>query len=246
MWRSTVREKENSVFLPKSFIWSHPKFANSQAVSFCVIAVESQLETLAKTVKQNLIDTQMDRESVEFVMLLDTNSTAATMFAAQFSEEVKNGAIQIFWLAESLGEKLKNNLVFQLAKSKILSLLQFDQYVGPRASNYIYNSLNTSGESQVLWLKKWGRKSNRLSMTRDLFYEMGGFDESLSGSRQVIDLVRRLRGYNVNISSVSLEMFSQGIEKDAWAFSFLTPKSTHTNHKMTPLNKIQLNRVLPE
>jgi len=246
LWRSKVWDKENSVFLPKSFIWSHPKFTNSKAVSFCVFAEKSQLETLAKTMKQNLIDTQMDRESVEFVILLDTNSTTSTMFAEQFSEEVKNGAIQIFWTTESLGKKLKNNMVFQLAKSKILSLLQFDEYVGPRASNYIYNSLNTSGERRVVWLKKWGRKSNRLSLTKDLFYEMGGFDESLSASRQVIDLVRRLKGYNVNVSSVSIEMFSQGIEKDARGFSFLTPKSGHTNNKMTSINKNQLNQVLPE
>ncbi|MCP4456762.1 MAG: hypothetical protein GY816_01850 [Cytophagales bacterium] len=196
---------------------------------------------LIKTLPENLLANQRDQDQVEFVVLAPKAWQPLDEIRNKFEKEIENGYLRIATYDPTLQVGILRNLSFQLAEGKILSNLESSDFTGSRAGNFFYNELTSVPNDTVMWVRKAGKITSRISVWRDTFYEIGGFDEDKKYSKQCANLIHRLNLYGVETNFGSNDYFTRSLVKSPRSFFSQQPERETRKLTMTHLEECDID-----
>lgn len=168
-------------YLSKSSVISGTK---KTTLSFC-IPHRDRFEYLKQTLRKNLNDNSSHTDQVDFVLVdFGSEEDVTGWISSEFSGEIKSGFLK-YYTAEGLGEwhaSIAKNTTHRLAGGDILVNLDCDNYTGKEGGKVVIDHFQRADENILLWQyskKKLDGTFGRIALTRDLFNELGGYDESL-------------------------------------------------------------------
>lgn len=218
------------------------QYKKTKKISFCTVITPHD-EFLMRTLFENLQENHRDRSDVEFVVLIPQGWNALGDLRTKFKEELKNSYLKIATYNSNTNRGVLRNLCFQLAEGMILSNVESSDFTGSRAGNFIHKELTAVQHDSLVCFKEKRRIPSRISVWRDTFYEIGGFDEEKEYKDQCTNLIHRLNFYGVKSNVRSNEYFTKSIIKQKWSFFSRETIREVKKLKMTPLDNKNVFRI---
>ncbi len=170
-------------------------------ISFCITSCNRRWQ-LEQTLAHNL---RLAGPAVEFT-LVDYGSTdgLADWVWAQFGDQIADGRLRFYEVASRVSwhaAKAKN-LAHRISTGDYLFNLDADNFVTSRDIESVASAARRDcGVQQFSGNRKDGT-FGRVGLARDLFYQLGGYDESLLPmGTQDFDLLLRMRASGMDIDS---------------------------------------------
>eukprot|EP01012_Entosiphon_sulcatum_P007078 TRINITY_DN13516_c0_g1_i1.p1 TRINITY_DN13516_c0_g1~~TRINITY_DN13516_c0_g1_i1.p1 ORF type:complete len:272 (+),score=43.68 TRINITY_DN13516_c0_g1_i1:54-869(+) len=154
-------------------------------LSFC-ITCKNRFHQICKTLPQNLIDNAADQSQIEFV-LVDFGSTdgLAEWVVREFRRELQSGYLR-FYRTDRLPywhAAVAKNTAHRLARGKILTNLDCDNFTGSRGAAFVRQIFETEGRIVLHQRDPHNKQTagnyGRISYPRSDFLAIGGYDETL-------------------------------------------------------------------
>lgn len=169
-------------YLPKSPLLTDASV--QRKVSFCMTH-KNRFHQLEEALKKNLEDNLEDRDMVEFILMdFDDHNDTREWIKTNFQQELKDGYLKYFQNPElpKWHMSIAKNTSHLVAEGAILVSLDCDNFTGYRGGKFVLDNYLNAEHNIVLWqfskVKQDG-SHGRISLTRDLFDELGGYDEAL-------------------------------------------------------------------
>jgi len=169
-------------------------------LSFC-ITCKNRFHQISKTLQKNLDDNRMFKELVEFV-LVDFGSTDGLQkwIIDNFQNELKENYLKYYYTDELpfWHCSIAKNTSHLLAKNEILVNLDCDNYTGYNGGRFLIRHILKHQEKIVIHQfdeNLWSGTFGRITVNRNSFREVGGYDESFEPVSMQDDV-------NLNISVV--------------------------------------------
>ncbi len=213
-------------------------------VSFC-ITCKNRFHQIKQTLHQNLEDNRRLQEFVEFV-LVDFGSTDGLRkwISDKFKGEIQSGYLKYFYTEEMpyWHASIAKNTAHTLAKNDILVNLDCDNYTGIDGAWFVILQFIKNGESVFLHQCSndgFDGSFGRISVKRDAFIKIGGYDESFEPSGyQDLDLINRLMARGYKRIEVKNPEYNKAIRNTKEEGILLTRSSFKTWHEMDKHNAI--------
>lgn len=204
-------------------------------LSFC-ITHKNRFESLKMTLLKNLNDNLTERKHIEFVLMdFDENEEVRHWIWDHFEEFLSDGYLKYFHCdqLDQWHASIAKNTSHKMAQGIVLVNLDCDNYTGVRGGRFVYDQFIESTQEIVLWqfskVKQDG-SFGRIALTKELFYALGGYDESfLPMGYQDNDLMERARAMGAMLVRKTDSTYNQAIPNE----KFTPPNMTYKQMKMT-------------
>lgn len=169
-------------YLKKSPLISDPEV--NRKVSFC-ITHKNRFEQLNQTLETNLKDNLGLRNSVEFILMdFNEDEQIKTWVLDNFQSYLADGYLKYFYSPDltKFRAPAAKNASHAMAQGAILVNLDCDNYTGVDGAQFVIDNFEKAEHNIVLWQFSKVRRDGsfgRISVTRDVFNEIGGYDENL-------------------------------------------------------------------
>lgn len=187
-------------------------------ISICTVCM-NRLAHLRETLPMNIAQNK-DHKNVEFVVL-DYNSGDGMedWVKSNMQEHIQSGVLKYFKNYEPKYFNLSHskNMAMRLGSGNILCLVDADNFAGHNYAGWISSVYEAQGSNTIITTLRRDKilyrdQGGKLCFNRDLFYEVKGFDESLTGyGIDDVDLVRRVEKAGGNRYFIEDEKFLQFI-----------------------------------
>lgn len=190
-------------------------------LSFC-IPIKNRLNQLKETLPKNLNDNLEDYENIEFVLVdFASDDKVSDWVINNFLDELNVQYLKLFKV-ESFPyweSSLAKNTAHSLGESKILTNLDCDNFTGFRGGDHVlkmFDSETTIAVHQFCKKEWFSGNYGRISIRRNVFEEIGGYDESFYNmGYQDTDLLKRISlKYPEGIIEDSNPIYNQAIKND--------------------------------
>lgn len=168
-------------YLEKSPLLSNPEV--KRKVSFC-ISHKNRFDQLSQTLETNLKDNLDNRDIVEFILMdFNDDDKVKNWVLDNFSSYLSDGYLKYFHSPDmpKFHMSAAKNACHQMGEGAILVSLDCDNYTGPNGAQFVLDNFTSHKQNIVLWqfskVKRDG-SHGRISVTRDIFDKLGGYDES--------------------------------------------------------------------
>lgn len=186
-------------------------------LSFC-ITCKNRLHQISETLPINLLHNAAAADQVEFVLVdFSSRDGLREWVIENFQEELRTGYLKYFFTESLPGwhEAKAKNTAHYHATGSILVNLDCDNFTGAEGGLFVLQQFEKFGKN--LLLHQYGGEMTdgtygRVSMHRDHFYAVGGYDESFFPvGYHDIDLLQRLTAYGLSCQLVSSPEHSRAI-----------------------------------
>lgn len=206
----------------KNYFLYNKKFNNeTKKVSFCT-GIKNRLHQLKQTLFENLESNMENQKDIEFVLVdFDSDDNCSDWVINNCKNYLASGFLKFFkinnfpyWHASVC----KNTCHF-LGEGEVLVNLDCDNFTGIRGGKKLIDIFQNKN---IKLCHQWCRKEwfsgnyGRIGVRRNLFYELGGYDESLYNmAYQDTDLIERSKlVYPEGVSSFTDENYNEAIKND--------------------------------
>ncbi|WP_258101006.1 glycosyltransferase family A protein [Marinoscillum pacificum] len=192
---------------------------NDLTLTFC-ITHKNRESYLKKTLLQNLNDNQAN-PNVDFVLVdFQDDLEIVDWVSSEFKSFLGSGKLKAFHsndLPEWHSPKAKN-CAHALAEGDILVNLDCDNYTGKNGGDFIIKHFSEATNEILFWQyskKKLDGSYGRIALTKNTFYELGGYDESfLPMGFQDGDLIKRAERFGTQIIKNQDPLYNMAIKHE--------------------------------
>lgn len=205
-------KQDSSAFFPSSF-----KRSQHKTLSFC-ITHKNRVSHIQKTLAKNLEDNRTDAKEIEFVLVdFDENEKLASWVAENFASEIESGYLKYFKAPlKKWSSPIAKNTSHRMGGGVLLTNLDCDNYTGKRGGAFVIKAYEQEINEMMFWQFSRVRRDGsfgRITLTRDMFYKMGGYDESLGEMGfQDNDLMNRAMALGVKRTEVNTRKYNRAIK----------------------------------
>jgi hypothetical protein len=219
-------------------------------LSFC-ISHKNRFDFLKQTLKQNLDDNRTDSSVVEFVLVdFGSDEDVAGWLTANFKDDLVTGYLRIFQ-AEGLTDwhaSIAKNTVHMEARGAIWVNLDCDNYTGERGGKHIIDAFEQAETSLIYWQyskRKLDGTFGRIGMTRDVFEQLGGYDEAfLPMGYQDGDLKDRAIALGCQLIHDRNPQFNQAIKNEKFVPKEMSWKLMNEHNEQLSRDKIKTGQLV--
>ena len=214
-------------------------------VSFCITHLNRE-EAIKQTLPQNLKDNIEDRHKVEFVLMdFNENDEIANWVKQHFEEYLKDGYLKYFRCRDmdSWHASVAKNTSHKVATGVVLVNLDGDNFTGYRGGRFVFDAFNRANHEIVLW--QWSKVKRdgsfgRVAVTRDRFYALGGYDQSLMPmGYQDNDLYERARAMGAKLVHIKDRSYNKAIANDKYVPPTMKYEKMRDDNKRTSKRNIR-------
>lgn len=213
-------------------------------VSFCITCM-GRLEQLKLTLPQNLSQNITFKDKIEFVVVdLGGNDGLQDWLGEHFKDELSCGYLyfeNIDYVTQ-WHASIAKNISHSYGTGKILVNLDCDNFTGKNGGMYVIKKFLQYGDK--LLFHQFGGDGldgsfGRIAMTREHFYKVGGYDESLLPmGYQDQDLINRLKAHGLNYIRDSNKLFNKAIRNTK------EEGLKNTSTCLSYINMLEINRLI--
>ena len=239
-------------FRKKSFLPRSPLLDRTDIpkLSFC-ISHKNRFDFLKQTLRQNLEDNREDQDKIEFVVVdFGSDEDVSGWFVANFQEDLAAGYLRIFQ-AKGLTDwhaSIAKNTVHAQARGAIWINLDCDNFTGTRGGKHIIDAYEASDSNLVYWQyskKKLDGTFGRIGMTRDVFEQLGGYDESfLPMGYQDGDLKDRAVALGCELRHDRNQAYNQAIKNEKFVPKEMSWKLMNEHNERLSSDKIKAGKLV--
>ncbi|PIB35716.1 hypothetical protein BFP72_10080 [Reichenbachiella sp. 5M10] len=167
--------------LDKSPLLKDPEI--KRKVSFC-ISHKNRFEQLSKTLEVNLKDNLDLRDQIEFILTdFNDDETIKNWIFDNFKSYLEDGYLKYFHSPDmpKFHMSAAKNACHNMGQGAILVSLDCDNYTGKNGGQFVLDNFESHAQNIVLWqfskIKRDG-SHGRISVTRDVYHQLGGYNES--------------------------------------------------------------------
>lgn len=213
-------------------------------LSFC-ITHKNRFESLKMTLLKNLNDNLTERKYIEFVLMdFDEGEEVRHWVGDHFEDYLSDGYLKYFHCdqLEQWHASVAKNTSHKVAQGIVLVNLDCDNYTGSGGGRFVYEQFIKATQEIVLWqfskVKEDG-SFGRIALTKELFYALGGYDESfLPMGYQDNDLMERARAMGAMLVRKTDSVYNQAIPNEKFIPSNMTYKQMKMTNKASSQRKI--------
>lgn len=206
---------------------------------------------MKKTLLQNLNDNLMDRQSIEFILMdFDEGDQIKNWIHKGFGEFLSDGYLKYFHCPslEKWNASIAKNTSHKMASGAVLVNLDCDNYTGYKGGAFVLEQFRESEQNIVLWqfskIKEDG-SFGRISITRDLFKILGGYDESfLPMGYQDDDLMARAKANGALLVHRRNPEYNQSIPNEKYKPATMSYKQMKMANKAKSKKNIRLGQLM--
>ncbi len=168
---------------------------------------------------------------------------------SEFRDFLKEGYLKYYHSdrLETWHASIAKNASHSVAEGAILVNLDCDNYTGPEGSQFIVDTFSEYPFNIVLWQfsgKKQDGSFGRIALTRDMFFQLGGYDESfLPMGYQDDDLLDRARHLGLVKVRSKDKRFNQCIRHEKYRPSDISYKEMKMRNKKLSKMHIRQGRL---
>ena len=187
------------------------------SLSFC-ITCKNRMHQIRHTLRKNLQDNRMHSDSIEFVLVdFSSRDGLREWITGNFQDELASGYLKYFY-TDNLPQWhacVAKNTVHLCATGNILVNLDCDNFTGVWGGAFLIKTF--SKYSDLCVVHQFGGiigdgSYGRISVKRDFFYSIGGYDESFEPmGYQDDDLLERLTAIGLKYIACSNRLYSLAI-----------------------------------
>ncbi|MEP2024451.1 MAG: hypothetical protein ABJH98_13665 [Reichenbachiella sp.] len=200
---------------------------------------------------KNLNDNLIDRKSIEFILMdFDEGNQVKNWIIKEFGEYLSDGYLKYFHCPglEEWNASIAKNTSHKVATGAVLVNLDCDNYTGLRGGAFVLEQFRQAEQNIVLWqfskIKEDG-SFGRISITRDLFKFLGGYNESfLPMGYQDDDLMARAKASGALLVHRRNPEFNQAIPNEKYKPATMTYKQMKMTNKAKSKKNIRLGRLM--
>tara|TARA_Y100001938_G_scaffold151179_1_gene246945 strand:+ start:171 stop:1610 length:1440 start_codon:yes stop_codon:yes gene_type:complete len=190
--------KTNKDYERKNYFIYKNNHSYRRHISFCT-AIKNRKFQIEETLEKNIEDNLEYRDFCEFTILdCDSSDRVSEWIIDNFSEYIADGYLKLFKIKDFpyWNASIAKNTCHNLSEGEILVNLDCDNYTGEGGAKIIYDLFSSNKDINCYhqWCKKEWFSGNygRISFRRDVFEELGGYDESFYGmGYQDTDIIKR-------------------------------------------------------
>ena len=180
-------------------------------LSFC-IAYQGQFQQIRHTLRKNLNDNRRYKNIIEFIIVdFKESDGLKNWIISEFYEDVCSGylrhdACKTCW---DVNIQTAKNTAFWYAHNDIVSDLDCHQYTGYLGGQYIINRFMRFNSECILRQLQNDINIDKISIKREVFNLIGGFDEQIDCAYYKDDLIARLRYIGVHCIHCNEPIYNQ-------------------------------------
>ena len=189
-------------------------------ISFCITCM-NRFYQIKDTLKKNLQDNINSKYNIEFVLVdFGSKDGLKNYIIKNFINEIKSGYLKYFYTEELLyfHAPIAKNTSHKLANGKYLVNLDCDNYTGDLGGDFIIDFFKKNGDNIIIHQTSniFGRGNmGRISMTRNNFFKIGGYNQSLKPmGHQDGDLINRAKLNKIKYYNLKDEKYNKAILND--------------------------------
>jgi len=237
-------------FRKKSYLPPSPELQGTDIpkLSFC-ISHKNRVEYLQQTLRQNLEDNRADQAKVEFVLVdFGSDEDLVPWLLTDFRADLHSGYLRFFQTHALVDWHacIAKNTVHYLAKGAILVNLDCDNFTGVRGGKYVIDAFEQATENLMWWQyskKKLDGTFGRIGMTRDIFHQLGGYDESfLPMGYQDGDLKDRALALGLKLAHDRNPLYNQAIKNEKFTPANMTWKAMNEHNERLSRDNIKAGK----
>ena len=213
-----LRTPQIDIQLGKFVIGQNAPHHDRKSVSFCT-TYRNRFEQITATLPENLEHNRSDSDRIEFVIVqFGGKDDLHPWLLKHYSSHLESGYIR-FFQSDKMPDWhmcIAKNTAHRLASGSIVTNLDCDNYTGVNGGRHVIDTLANATRPSILW--QWtGRRGDgtlgRISLTKDLFLALGGYDEKLGASQwHDRDLVMRASSQRIRVIAEGNENYSRAIQ----------------------------------
>lgn len=235
------------IFLPRSPLLDRTDIPK---LSFC-ISHKNRFDFLKETLQINLDANRPDQASIEFVLVdFGSDEDVMSWVVSNFQDDLSSRYLRIFQASglKDWHASVAKNTVHAQAKGAIWVNLDCDNFTGERGGKHIINAYETSDSNLVYWQyskKKLDGTFGRIGMTRDVFEQLGGYDESfLPMGYQDGDLKDRAVALGCELRHDRNQAFNQAIKNEKFVPKEMSWKLMNEHNERLSRDKIKAGNLV--
>ncbi|SMD32979.1 hypothetical protein SAMN04488029_1340 [Reichenbachiella faecimaris] len=203
------------------------------------------------TLRQNLNDNLTDRKFIEFILMdFDKGDHVKNWIIKEFGEFLSDGYLKYFHCPslDQWNASIAKNTSHKMASGAVLVNLDCDNYTGLQGGSFVLDQFRKAEENIVLWqfskIKQDG-SFGRISITRDLFKILGGYDESfLPMGYQDDDLMARAKARGALLIHRRNPEYNRAIPNEKYLPAAMTYKEMKMANKALSKKNVRLGMLI--
>ena len=185
-------------------------------LSFC-ITCKNRLYQIRQTLRKNLDDNLIYKDSVDFVLVdFGSSDGLKEWVASSFKEELESGYLKYYYTDALDGwhASIAKNTSHLMSNKEILVNLDCDNFTGIRGAAFVIRHFLENVNDIVLhqFLDDFNGSFGRISVKREHFLAIGGYNESLLPmGYEDVDFIERLKSIGLTYIHDGNKRYNQAI-----------------------------------